>query len=1361
MNKPSAAALTVIMSLGVLFAADKPEASRDQEPAGLILNESAYWRIYFSFEPTAVNPENWEDEARKYLHENFLNKYKNRLKRHTRKMGLPKEDWNKRPLLMRPHSTWYHASLSDGLLLKLKTGFPDQDWHKADFNDNDWLRQLSFYRAPQNVRAAFYRTRFFVKDPSQLKALKLNAAFRGSIRVFINGKEIARRHLPEGALSVNTRAEVYPPESYFFMQGEYLKGYDYKEKELKSTPKSTLASRYLIVPEFKVEFDQFLDAKKGGGEYKIYRSRASRIFARVAPFNRKGFDRIQRERNRTIQLDIARTDLQKGENVLAIETRASLLHPIALQWEYGSRTSWMHCGLLSVNLSDPSKQVVKTTKRQPGTQLWAEDIHRRIYGKEFSEVTRSSTPLRIVAARGGTFSAQAVISTDKTLTGIKTSVDRNADDPFVSRVMYPVAHYIDELKPGNRGRRLGNGFNPRVYESYVKDRFGVSKVPFYEHLGSVPPETIEADTCYPFWISVKVPENTRAGKYACRFTVEAEGMKPLSLPLEITVHDWRIPSPDRFTTIAGLEQSPYALAREFKTGLWTEAHWKLIDRAFSILKRVDNDWLLMPVITHTEFGNGSDSMVRVSKTAAGDYTVDFTILDRYLDIVKKHCGDPLVASFIVMHPGNPGDGRMRMPASNIPLYDASGNVTLMPVDSRMEPGERRRFWKFLSTAIHSHMQSRNLGRATHWGYTWDGQGNTPDLYAMLAEFAPDVYWARGAHWRPICKYYKAVATVYNNKLEIGFTSRKGWKKPYHWLTYPRYWGSVIDCSDYSPPFSFRMLVERSMAAGSRGFSRMGFDFWKNHYLHGMKDITYPVGVPNLMITWPGRDGPETSTRFEMLVEGMQETEAVVFLEQAVDKLSGEKHGELRRRVKAMLDRRLAETILDLPVGTRPELVELCSINWQKRSNALYKTAAEVGALMGLDAGPPEIRVNLPARGTKNIRLPLRNWTNAPRGWSVSFAAGEIPKYRGRNIEGYVIPKEEPGKWLKTASSEGSAKPGYSELALSIDGTSLEPGKISIGKILFKDTITGRSEAITVKVTVGDVMAVKAAPKALNLTHGVEFRKVFTIANNSGKKLEWAAALHQGYATKPDPKNKRNTLTLEPGSPFDWIRCVPAKGTIEPGQTVAVTISAKAGTELEAGAYEASLHVTEAGGKAIRSNVKLKVLIPYKPTAARPTGKAVPLGLCASLVKSHTEGSSRGPRAITFKTWKPRRAKDKFMVGAVEKGFKAGLCCRLAQETVFNIEGKGFKAFAAEVGLSTSLSTKVNLAWSHEVKFNYEIYVDGKAIAMSGLMGVKDTPRLLVAPIPAGARELKMVAREQNDIFRHKLHSAWGNPCFYK
>ncbi len=92
------------------------------------------------------------------------------------------------------------------------TTLPPAGWEKADFDDSGWARfpgtlslkgqlQHNIVKVkdpkPPFLALECMRGKFEVTDPSKVKGLALSASYRGGIVVYLNGKEIARGHLPK------------------------------------------------------------------------------------------------------------------------------------------------------------------------------------------------------------------------------------------------------------------------------------------------------------------------------------------------------------------------------------------------------------------------------------------------------------------------------------------------------------------------------------------------------------------------------------------------------------------------------------------------------------------------------------------------------------------------------------------------------------------------------------------------------------------------------------------------------------------------------------------------------------------------------------------------------------------------------------------------------------------------------------------------------------------------------------------------------------------------------------------------------------------------------------------------------------
>ncbi|GAF71971.1 unnamed protein product, partial [marine sediment metagenome] len=113
----------------------------------------------------------------------------------------------------------------------------------------------------------------------------------------------------------------------------------------------------------------------------------------------------------------------------------------------------------------------------------------------------------------------------------------------------------------------------------------------------------------------------------------------------------------------------------------------------------------------------------------------------------------------------------------------------------------------------------------------------------------------------------------------------------------------------------------------------------------------------------------------------------------------------------------------------------------------------------------------------------------------------------------------------------------------------------------------------------------------------------------------------------------------------------------------------------------------------------------------------------------------------------------------KKTFRRGLWVAPNHETVFDVKGAGFSAFAAEVGFYDGYS-KSSYA-NRGAVVSFEIYVDGKLRTQSGFMTFSDAPRLLVADRLARAKEVKLVTRRADLVDDWYTFVTWGDPRFIK
>ena len=1339
----------------------------------VVLSEDGYFRQHFQFGLMRIAGDALRAEGDKLLGAGGLKRLERGTRQHLRdrRIDWTQADWRDQACVHFPRT-----QLGDDTraVEMIRTTPPPAGWAEPDFDDASWLCQR-IGRLPASrysmesydfswhlIRAIRLRSYFHVADPARAGQLKLSIAFRGGARVLVNGKEVGRAFLPAGELSAQTPAQTYARQAYVVLPGEGPQ------------------PRGGCFADIRCEWAQAPLGTRRRREWKDYR-----LNAMGHGINQAGWNRLKGLRDRRLEgVTIPAALLKRGRNVLAVEIRGAHFHPQILpgaggprreNWAVGGGTdnnTWDHCRLLRVRLTASGGQIPSCIRRPEGVQLWADDMHRRLYSPDFNPPGAPAGKIRIVAAPNGTFSGLAVVGTDRALTGLTAAVTDLTGEPGrppvpakAINVSYLKGRSILELTNLGQGRCLGYyQWNcPMAVMAVSRYRVHLADPPadgrakqaawqkmmsrfhFFDHVAAAPPKTVPADTCQPVWISLKVPADAQAGLYRGTLTVSAEGARPARLPVEVEVVGWRVPDPLDFQSIVESEQSPYGVAKHYKVPLWSEEHWRLMGASFRQLGRLGADWLFVPVLADSEFGNRGDcSMIRWIRKSDDSVSFDYTVLDRYLDLAVRHWGVPRVICFQIMHGVGSATNHVKV------LDEATGKERRVDVGPAAAE-TRRPLWRAFATALLAHMRARGLSQSVYWGHAFD-RVYDPGLLKLMAEFAPGVHWAAGAHARKPDLTFRAVARTYGS--DMTDRSFRGWKNPFIHLVMPRSNGSVICVEGTSTPFTYRVLCDRAIYCGFNGVGRMGADYFDRTWFDGFRGGEYLlVGRSCVQTLWPDRAaapaagkpagpaprGAESSARNEAMLEGLQEAEARIFLEQALDRKL--LPADLAGQVQAVLDDHFRGT-LHIPGGTAGLTMMDYTGDWQGRSRRLFATAARAAERIGVDVDRTDIGtetvetifygkrhrgrtrqgVPLPAMGAARVHVKVRNWTARPRQWR---AATTQP-------------------WLRPAKAAGTLA-GAETVAIRLDGKAFQAGQIVTGTVTFTEAASGRAHPVTITARVVKPVEMIVQKTAFNVTAGKTESRDYLLVNRTGEAQAWRIAA-SGAGLKADP----------------------AGGALAAGESTFVKVIA-APSGRSAARHEATLTLTALGGK-VRDAFRFEVYVipPYQPPAGPPKGTAVPLAqvskdLLARHVSTNWFRANQAHRAPTIsKTLNVWHGHKPLVIGP--KTYEVGLWVLPPHETVYNVKGKGFTAFSAEVGWNAMVARNASAGrGSTTFRLSFEVFVDGKPVAHSGLMKATDGPRLIVARIPPGAGQLRLVTRATAnlDLARSIAYANWARPLLYR
>lgn len=1311
-----AGGLSMIRAIPVLllFALTALPASAEEQR--IILDETAYCRAYHQLGLDRISGDALRNDREKYLSKKRLKEIQRGVKETLGNMGRSKDfkNWMDHAWVShtRIQATNRNRADSQGHLGMVP---PPEDWFAASFDDSAWLRQRQPLMVGRNgstygTRAAYLRYPFHVPDPAQAGELVLNLTYRGGLRVLLNGKEVARGHLPKGDLPEEAFGDGYPVAAYLKLDAEGRA----MEKKVKGNVVK------VALPPVSGSFDNAPDAKDRKRKVIPGMKRAND----GTPVSREDWEKAQKLRDRRLgPIRIPSATLRKGVNVLAFEVRACQRRPLSGRWTHGHLLSFQLKGSLKSHMTRPA-----------GQQVWVEDIHRRLYASEFLSPGANPGTIRIVGAQGGAYGAQIVVGTDKPLKNLRVQVGdllREGEGELVGSIVTPI---LLKGRPASELVHLGQ-FRGGGGESADPRSAFAAKLAFKQHgpgggisrdalkamiyFDELDPEhsrDVPADSCQPVWLRFNIPVNAQAGKYTGTATITADGMDAFTLPVEAEVFAWRISDARDLQTIAAIEQSPYGVAKATQVELWSDRHFSLMEASFKHLARAGCDWVFVPLINDTEFGNKKDTPIQWTRKKDGSLHFDFSRMGRYLDMAVKHLGIPRVICLQILH------GSQKTRPEVLVFDEKSGKKETLSLANNAP--HYRKVWTQFVLALTAYMRERGLTDTLYWGYAWDGEGDGL-LRPMVDEVAPEIRrWAQGGHGKGNQGAYQARSIIYWRN--ISQWSQKGWKpKNYIELYNPRGLGSVIGVFGYSLPFAYRLLPDRSLVVGTAGFARMGADYWNHIYMEGSRSTWCRPGMPIHSVFYPGKNGANSSARYEALIEGIQETEARIFLEQAV--VNKRLDENLTKEVNKVLFDHNRQTLFQPSQGQSPHKFQITN-GWQARSKRLWDAAAKAAKQSPLDTEGRSYDLKIEALGLKKLSIPIRNWTHQTR--AIKASADQ--------------------KWIQLAQSSMDVS-GHMPLHVKIDASLLKPEEKASGKITITDVQSGKTFIVPISVSVGAVFKITMVSFDMlgNRCHAgargprlnAQKTLFYNVAPGGQETQDVPVVNYSSKAIQMKATTKGKGITVNPA---EWE--IPAYGR----KVLKVTVSCKASEPMSIRRDEMSLALASGeGSKTVY--LQIQVIPPYvKPSV--PAGKVVYLSALKN--KSHVElHYSRVYRLGTS-----IKARDDY--GPVFK--EKDMISTARQRTRYKVEGQGYSAFAAEVK-AYPLNKRAAAAYK-DLKVSFEIFGDGRLLAQSGLMGPGEESRTLVVDEFETIKSLTLKSRYDRPVGKNLkvwVSTVWKKPRFIR
>ena len=843
-----------------------------------------------------------------------------------------------------------HRYVSPPAWIRHDTPYPPTDWMKPDFNDGSWERlsgtlvtTMTYWKQATDGPSPFWalvcaRGKFAVKDPARAAPLVLDLEYRGGVVVYLNGERIAHGHMSENG---------------------------------------TGGVEELAVP--------------------------------TAPDE-------QTPRRLTCTLPTAH--LRRGVNVLAVEVHRAPLREDEIilnstKWPQGVVVPRAPCAVERIRLSAPKSAadaVVPNVTRPKGFQVWNSNTLQMDFDLDWGDPNETLRPVRIVGTPNGAFSGKVVVGSDREIKGLRAAVSaltqtdgrgripasrltlryaRPHGTDFAANFRYPASverlDALDDAPPAVVPVRVSDPVMVSSWTGEGKDRRRVTTCMSLSSPGVTP---VFGAVC-PVWVTVNVPADTPPGEYGGTLTLTADGEAPVEVPVTVTVCGWRLPDPREYATWADVIQSPETLALGYKVPLWSDEHFRLIERSLTLLGQAGTKTVYLRMICETNLGN-AETLVRWIPTGRdGAYTHDFSAFDRYMDLVEKHVGKPPVVCLYVWDKflermasrgqWEPKDQKAALSelegkGPEVTQVDpATGRTSKLQLPPYADP-KAKELWRPVSEYIRRRMKAHGMSDSLMVGVMCDYMPSEK-AFNDLNDIYPGVRWVSQAHPPPhknVAGHVGYASSVYGGTPYRDPATQRlyGWKQP---ELHAHFWRRTRN--DW-PVTTFRFMGEMTLLRGYRGFARMGGDFFpvledKRGRVVGaiparyLKSFWNNLNI-NVNLLAPGETGPVATARFEMMREGIQECEARIFIERALtdpDKsgLRAKLGEELAARVQDVLDERARFirrgistyvasghyedwAMYEASWWTAPAVLGshwYISSHWESRAGELYSAAADV------------------------------------------------------------------------------------------------------------------------------------------------------------------------------------------------------------------------------------------------------------------------------------------------------------------------------------------------------------------------------------------------------------------------------------
>ncbi|HUU28311.1 MAG TPA: glycoside hydrolase domain-containing protein [archaeon] len=392
---------------------------------------------------------------------------------------------------------------------------------------------------------------------------------------------------------------------------------------------------------------------------------------------------------------------------------------------------------------------------------------------------------------------------------------------------------------------------------------------------------VKANLVQPVWLTLKLSRDLAPGIYAGKFEIAAASGGGAEFDMTVEVLPAVLPEPVDWSYYLNIWQDPSGVARAHKVAVWSEEHWRLLERYAENFAAHGMKSIMTSIVYDpwkSQSGYPFDTMVEwkypgeFKAGRAGSFEWDFTVFDRYVELmIKAGVRDKIDCYALVMGPGSTLDANIRY------LDTTAGEHRSLKL-TLGEPRWREAWTAFLPV-FRQHLKEKGWFDLALLGFDEKPEKEMKIIFDFMIQTAPDFKLAASGgypgderKWGDEIVFHFDEMTDPDRWAEIEPVVRQmhADKKRYvSWYTacMPYFPNTFL----YSPLRESRLLAWLTWKYGFDGYSRWAVnaypeDVWNQPLYNWHSGDNY--------FLYPGKNGPLDSMRWELMRQGIQDYETL-------------------------------------------------------------------------------------------------------------------------------------------------------------------------------------------------------------------------------------------------------------------------------------------------------------------------------------------------------------------------------------------------------------------------------------------------------------------------------------------------------